>query len=1044
VTSGSNGEAVVSDTTRAEILDELTLRALIEHVPVTVYIDRLDETGSNVYTSPQLESELGYTAQEWASDKELYAKVLHPEDRERILAEYRRARDTDEPFRAEYRMIARDGTVHWFHDEAAVIRDEAGRPAYLHGFLLDITEQKQLAEALRRSEEELRRQKQYVESLVEINPTAIVTVDRDGNVTSWNLAAEELFGYSRDEAIGRNIDDLVIGQGDLRREAVRYDQVLRAGRFHTVTQRARRDGTLADVELIVVPVIEEGEPTGYLVIYHDISQLQRQKQYYQSLLEVSPTAIVTVDPDHKVTSWNPAAEKLFGYSREEAIGRDVDSLVANTEAVRPEAVRLNRQTEAGEVRLITRRTRKDGSLVDVDVRAAPIRVGDQMVGLYALYHDISELQRAREQAESATQAKSAFLAMMSHEIRTPMNAVIGMAGLLADTDLTPEQRSYAEVIRSSGDALMAILDDILDFSKIEAGRLELERRPFDLRGCVESALELVAASASGKGLDLAYLFDQGLPGAIVGDEIRLRQILINLLNNAIKFTDTGEVVVSVDGEALEPGEEVGREYKLHFAVRDSGIGIPQARLSRLFESFSQVDASTTRRYGGTGLGLAISKRLSELMGGTIWVESQVGEGSTFHFTIQAEQAPALAPAHEHGAAPQLHGRRILIVDDNATNRHILVRQTESWGMLARDSASPTQALEWIRRGDPFDLAILDMQMPEMDGVTLAEELRRYRDARELPLLMLTSLASSGELQGGGAFATSLTKPIKPSQLYDTLMSVFGATPAGVQAPTRREGPVEQLAERLPMRILLAEDNVVNQQLALLLLQKLGYRADVAADGLEALQALEREPYDVVLMDVQMPKMDGLEATRHIHQRWPQGRRPHVIAATANAMQEEREACLAAGMDDYLRKPIHLEELAAALRRLPGREPPGPPRSARVLDPPALERLMQTIGDDLGLLATLIDTFLRDVPRLVDGARQGLEQGQADEVRRAAHTLKSNGATFGAMRLSELSHELEALARSGILEGTADLLARIEGEYESVRIALETMRERGRP
>jgi PAS domain S-box-containing protein len=1061
-----DGRAPVPDETGSEILDEVTLRALIEHVPVTVYIDRLDETGSNVYTSPRLESELGYTVKEWVSDRELYARVLHPEDRERILAEYRRTRDTDEPFRAEYRMIARDGSVHWFHDEAAVIRDETGRPAYFHGFLLDITEQRKLAEALRSSEEQLRRQRQYVESLVEINPTAVVTVDRDGVVTSWNLAAEELFGYSRDEAIGRNLDDLVVGQ-DLRRQAVSYDEALRAGRFHTVTRRARRDGTLADVELIVVPVIEGSDATGYLVIYHDISELQRQKQYYQSLLEVSPTAIVTIDPDHKVTSWNPAAEKLFGYSREEAIGQDIDALVANSEAVHHEAVRLSRQTEAGEVRLATRRTRKDGSLVDVDVRSVPIRVGDQMVGLYALYHDISELQRAREEAEAATQAKSAFLATMSHEIRTPMNAVIGMTGLLVDTELTPEQRSYAEVIRSSGEALMAIIDDILDFSKIEAGRLELERRPFDLRGCVESALELVAASASGKGLNLAYLFDHGLPSAIVGDATRLRQILINLLNNAIKFTDTGEVVLSVDGKALESGEEVaGRWHRLHFAVRDSGIGIPRDRQSRLFASFSQVDASTTRRYGGTGLGLAISKRLCELMGGTIWVESQVGKGSTFHFTIQAEQASGLAPADRQGPPPQLRGRRVLIVDDNATNRRILVRQAESWGMLARDTASPARALEWIRRGDPFDLAILDMEMPEMDGVGLAEEIGRYRDARALPLLLLTSLGSREGVRGGAEFAASLTKPIKPSQLYDTLMSVFGAAPAGVQAPTPREGPVERLAERMPLRILVAEDNVVNQQVALLLLRKLGYRAEVTANGLEALQALEREPYDVVLMDVQMPTMDGLEATRRIHQRWPQGRRPHVIAATASAMEEEREACLAAGMDDYLSKPIRMEELAAALRRCrphaaprlpataqasgvgplapPEHEPRRGPLPTGVLDPAALERLTETIGDDRGLRTALIDTFLREVPRMVEGARRGLQQGQAEEVRRAAHTLKSNGATFGATSLSELSRQLESLARSGIPEGAAELLGQIDAEFERVRTALEAVRERGRP
>jgi PAS domain S-box-containing protein len=1058
-----DGPADAPNETEFGNLDEATLRALIEHVPVTVYIDRLDETGSNVYTSPRLESELGYSAQEWASDRELYAKVLHPEDRERILAEYRRTRDTDKPFQAEYRMIARDGTVHWFHDEAAVIRDEAGRPAYFHGFLLDITEQRKLAEALRSSEEQLRRQRQYFESLVEINPTAVVTVDRDGVVTSWNLAAEELFGYSRDEAVGRNLDDLVVGQ-DLRRQAVSYDEALRAGRFHTVTRRARRDGTLADVELIVVPVIEGGDATGYLVIYHDISELQRQKQYYQSLLEVSPTAIVTIDPDHKVTSWNPAAERLFGYGREEAIGQDIDSLVANSEAVHHEAGQLNRQArEAGQVRLATRRTRKDGSLVDVDVRAVPIRVGDEMVGLYAIYHDISELQRAREQAEAATQAKSAFLAMMSHEIRTPMNAVIGMTGLLVDTELTPEQRGYAEVIRRSGEALMAVIDDILDFSKIEAGRLDLERRPFDLRSCVESALELVAASASGKGLNLAYLFDQGLPSAIVGDATRLRQILINLLNNAIKFTDTGEVVLSVDGKALESGgEEVGRWHRLHFAVRDTGIGIPTDRLGRLFESFSQVDASTTRRYGGTGLGLAISKRLCELMGGTIWVESRVGEGSTFHFTIQAEQASGLAPADQQGPVPQLQGRRVLIVDDNATNRRILVRQAESWGMLARDTASPAQALEWIRRGDPFDLAILDMQMPEMDGVGLAEEIGRYRDARALPLLLLTSLGSREGVRGGAEFAASLTKPIKPSQLYDTLMNVLGATPAGVQAAASQEGPVERLAERVPLRILVAEDNIVNQQLALLVLQKLGYRAVVTTNGLEALQALEREPYDVVLMDVQMPTMDGLEATRRIHQRWPEGRRPHIIAVTASAMQEEREACLAAGMDDYLSKPIRVEELAAALRRCrrhlapqppapagesgegahvpPEREPQGQPAVAGMLHPPALERLVETIGDDRNLLTALIDTFLSDAPRLVEAARRGLEHGQTDEVRRAAHTLKSNGATFGAMSLSELSRQLEALAGSGILEGADELIDRIDAEYERVRITLETVRE----
>jgi PAS domain S-box-containing protein len=1048
-------------------LDEATLRALIEHIPVTVYIDRLDETGSNVYTSPQLEAELGYSVEDWVCDKDLYAKVLHPEDREWVLAEYARRRDSDVPFRAEYRMIARDGAVHWYHDEATVIRDEVGRPAYFHGFLLDITEQKQLAEALRGSEEQLRRQKRYVESLMEINPTAIVTVDQDGSVSSWNLAAEDLFGYSREEAIGRRLDDLVAARGDLHGATVSYEEVLRAGRFYAVTQRARRDGTLADVELIVVPVIEEGERTGYLVIYHDISELQRQRRYFESLLDASPTAIVTLGPDHKVASWNPAAEKLFGYSREEAIGHDVDSLVASTDAVHHEAVQLTRQaSEAGEVHLITRRTRKDGSLIDVDVRAVPIRMGDEMVGLYALYHDISELQRAREQAEGAAQAKSAFLATMSHEIRTPLNAVIGMTGLLMDTTLTPEQRNYAEVIRSSGDALMAVISGILDFSKIEAGRLELESWPFGLRNCVESALELVAASASSKRLELAYFMAPGIPRVIVGDSIRLRQIMVNLLNNAVKFTDTGEVVLSVDGEALTSGD-AGGKHRLHFAVRDTGIGIAEDRLSRLFESFSQLDASTTRRYGGTGLGLAISKRLARLMGGTIWVESRAGEGSTFHFTIEAEEAPAPAPAHERGAPPQLRGRRVLIVDDNPTNRHILRRQVESWGMLARDTAYPSQAVEWVGRGDPFALAVLDMQMPGMDGVTLAAQIRRFRDARSLPLVMLASLGSREEMPGGVEFAAWLTKPVKPAQLYDTLMNVFGTAPARVQAPGPREGRGGQLAERLPLRILVAEDNVVNQQLAVLLLKKIGYRADVAANGLEVLEALGRESYDVVIMDVQMPAMDGLETTRQIRQRWPAGRQPHVIAATASAMPEEREACLAAGMNAYLSKPIRVESLATALSNCrphpprtasaPAREPGASPRpptpqasrqqgrvsAAGVVDSAALERLVTIIGDEPGPLAALIDTFHDDVQRLVDSARRGLRQGQAEEVRRAAHTLKSTGATFGATRFSELSRSLESLASAGALDEAADLIGRIEAEHQAVRVALERVRERGR-
>jgi PAS domain S-box-containing protein len=1072
---------------------EERFRQLAESIDEVFFLTT-PEDDQMIYLSPAYEQIYGRTRQSRYEQAHTFLDTVHPEDRELVSAALPEEQQGEQE--KEFRVLRPDGTTCWIRSRTFPVRNELGEIYRIAGISEDVTERKQMEAALAEEHNLLR-------TLIDNLPDSIYVKDKQGRHLMVNhTAIQGVDVASMEEILGKT--DLDLYPPEVASQWYADDMtVIQSGQPLINSEEFSLDEAgAAKWELTSkIPLYDShGEVMGLVGVSRDITQqkqvekaLRENEALLRTVINATPDFIFIKDQNHRFYLANQAQADVFGLPPEEIIGKTDLDLGLPEEIVKGNPEKGIRGFWPDDREVMARGETKyiaeepivvNGQSLTFSTVKVPLKdTAGQTWGVLGFVHDITnlkrvqeELRQAKEAAESAARVKSEFLANMSHEIRTPLNAIIGMTSLLLDTSLSGEQHDFAETIRTSGDALLTIINDILDFSKIEAGKLELEKQPFDLRQCIEESLDLVSLKAAEKKLELVYLIGESTPGALVGDVTRLRQILVNLLSNAVKFTDEGEIVLSVRSQPLKRWPSEGQEkqpegdqialpfHQVHFSVRDTGLGIPADRMDRLFRSFSQVDASTTRKYGGTGLGLTISKRLSEMMGGDTWVESSgiPGEGSTFHFSMLAEIAPDQPRIYLRGEQPELTGKHLLIVDDNATNRLILARQGQTWGMQPRAAASAEEALDWIGRGDPFDIAILDMQMPVMDGLALAMEIRKHRSPKALPLVMLTSLGQRehDDRTSQVEFAAYLTKPIKASHLYHTLLGIFEGRFVKIKPDSPPASTVDSsLGQRHPLHILLAEDNLVNQKVALLLLKRMGYRADIAANGLEVLQALQRQPYDVVLMDMQMPEMDGLEATRYILEQWPAMERPWIIAMTANALQGDRERCLEAGMNDYVSKPVRPEELAQALLRCQPQARPeqskAPVQAAnrtpseakedvqihqngQVLDPKVLAELHELLGEEAPeMIMELIELFLNTADPLMAQIRTAVQNEAGDDLYRAAHTLKPSSAHLGAVRFAALCEALETIGRTGQFDRAAEALAEFEAEFGQVKLALTT-------
>jgi PAS domain S-box-containing protein len=859
----------------------------------------------------------------------------------------------------------------------------------------------------------------------------LILTDSQGKITRMNRSTIITLNASYQDLLGKNINSLIINPNN----------PIQAG--NSTGSECKLKGSDRFYLAVCSKLIMEDQPGELVYVFQDITQQKkdeeliiRQNQYYESVLKYSPAAIVTLDLNENIVTCNPAFEDLFGYTLNEVIGKNLDRLISPDKP--EEATSFTQRAKEGKpVHGYVTRLRKDSSEVEVEMSGVNVSIGNNKVGLLAIYHDITELMNAKRTAESADRAKSEFLANMSHEIRTPMNGVIGMIELLKDTPLDPEQRDYLNTANESAESLLTLINEVLDFAKIESGQMSLESIDFDLRSMVEGVARTMAARAETKGLEMVCMVNRDIPSRVKGDPTRLRQILVNLAGNAIKFTAQGEIVIRA---MVDAKREDGT--RLLFSITDTGIGIPYERQQAIFERFTQVDSSSTRKYGGTGLGLAISAQLVHMMGGEIGVQSEPGQGSTFWFTIET-----LKPTEE-GTRPlviplDLKNLPILVVDDNQTNRSIIGKIVTGFGCQVTQASSGIQALAIMRsaaaKEKPFEMVLLDMQMPEMDGEQVLKEIKTDPEIKNALVVILTSMGHRGDAARLEALGCSayLLKPVRQKELFNTILSVMGQQQMNKStSPSIITRHMLAEANHSQNLILLAEDNAINQKLALRLLQKAGYSVDVVENGLQAVIAVQKKQYSLVLMDVQMPELDGYDATRQIRALpLPTGMIP-IVAMTAHAMAGDREKCLEAGMNDYLTKPLNIDEMLSVVNKYAEKvqnpsdtsnTEPEPPEKLQISEPVLydLKAALPRFSDSEQTFYEFMGAFLTHLKKSVFDLENAISLQDISKVQYYSHSIKGAAANFEINSIRLAAQEIEDEANRGNLTDATLLLEKIK-------------------